>query len=155
MHEIEVLLGLLLFVAVLATIARRVGIPAPILMVLGGIAVGLVPGLPRIELAPETVFLVFLPPLLHAAAYFAPVRDYRANARAISMLAIGLVLVTAAAVAAAARALIPGLGWAEALALGAIVAPPDAVAATSILQRIGVPKRVVTILEGESLLNDA
>jgi CPA1 family monovalent cation:H+ antiporter len=153
--ELEVVLGLLVVVAALATVARRVAVPPPILMLLGGIALGFAPGLPSIELDPNIVFLVFLPPLLYVAAVFAPLRDYKTNARAIGLLAIGLVLVTAAAVAAVARSLIPGLGWAQAFALGAIVAPPDAVAATSILQRIGVPRRVVAILEGESLLNDA
>ena len=155
MSALEIVLGLLVVVAALATVARRLAVPAPILMLLGGIAVGFVPGLPAIELDPSIVFLVFLPPLLYVAAVFAPLRDYRANAGAIGLLAIGLVIVTAAAVAAVARLLIPTLGWAQAFALGAIVAPPDAVAATSILQRIGVPRRVVTILEGENLLNDA
>jgi CPA1 family monovalent cation:H+ antiporter len=155
MSEIEVVLGLLVVVAVLATAARRLTVPPPILMLLGGIGLGFVPGLPSIQLDPSIVFLFFLPPLLYVAAVFAPFRDYRANARAIGLLAVGLVIVTAAAVAAIARVLIPTLGWAQAFALGAIVAPPDAVAATSILQRIGVPRRVLAILEGESLLNDA
>ena len=155
MTDLEVLLGLLVVVAALATAARRVHVPPPILMLVGGVALGFVPGLPKVALDPQVVFLVFLPPLLYVAAVFAPLRDYRANAPTIGLLAVGLVIVTAAAVAAAARALIPSLGWAQAFALGAIVAPPDAVAATSILQRVGVPRRVIAILEGESLLNDA
>ena len=155
MSEIEVVLGLLVVVAALATAAKRLAVPPPILMLLGGIGLGFIPGLPAIELDPSIVFLFFLPPLLYIAAVFAPLRDYRANARAIGLLAVGLVIVTAAAVAAVVRVLVPTLGWAQAFALGAIVAPPDAVAATSILQRIGVPRHVVTILEGESLLNDA
>ena len=155
MNDIEVVLGLLVVVATLATVARRIGVPSPILMVIGGIAIGFIPGLPAVQLEPDIVFLVFLPPLLYVASVFAPFRDYRTNARAIGLLAVGLVLATAGAVAAATRVLIPSLGWPEAFALGAIVAPPDAVAATSILQRIGVPRRIVTILEGESLLNDA
>jgi CPA1 family monovalent cation:H+ antiporter len=155
MTELELILALLVVVAALATVARRIGIPAPILMVVGGIAIGFLPGLPTVDLDPNVVFLIFLPPLLYVAAVFAPLRDYRANARAIGLLAVGLVLVTAGAVAVVVRALVPTLGWAEAFALGAIVAPPDAVAATSILQRIGVPRRIVAILEGESLLNDA
>jgi monovalent cation/hydrogen antiporter len=154
-NDIDVVLGLLVVVATLATVARRVGVPSPILMVLGGIAIGFVPGLPPVELRPDVVFVVFLPPLLYVASVFAPLQDYKRNARAIGLLAVGLVLATAATVAVAARFLIPSLGWPEAVALGAIVAPPDAVAATSILQRIGVPRRIVTILEGESLLNDA
>ena len=155
MNGIEVVIALLVVVATIATLARRIGVPSPILMVLGGIGIGFIPGLPPVQLQPDVVFLIFLPPLLYVAAVFAPVRDYKANARAIGLLAVGLVLATAGAVAAAARALIPSLGWPEAFALGAIVAPPDAVAATSILQRVGVPRRIVAILEGESLLNDA
>jgi CPA1 family monovalent cation:H+ antiporter len=155
MSDLEVVLGLLVVVAALATVARRLAVPPPILMLLGGIALGFVPGLPSVALDPNIVFLLFLPPLLYVAAVFAPLRDYKTNARAIGLLAVGLVLVTAAAVAAVARVLLPSLGWAQAFALGAIVAPPDAVAATSILQRIGVPQRIVAILEGESLLNDA
>lgn len=155
MSDIEVVLGLLVVVATIATVARRVGVPTPILMVLGGIGIGFVPGLPAVQLEPDVVFLLFLPPLLYVAAVFAPVRDYRAMASTIALLAVGLVLATTAAVAVAARLLIPSIGWPGAIALGAIVAPPDAVAATSILQRVGVPRKLVTILEGESLLNDA
>src|ERR1700716_3630911 len=109
MSALEVVLGLLVVVAALATAARRLAVPPPILMLLGGRPPGFVPGLPPIELDPNIVFLVFLPPLLYVAAVFAPLRDYRTNARAIGLLAIGLVLVTAAAVAAVARSLIPGL----------------------------------------------
>jgi CPA1 family monovalent cation:H+ antiporter len=152
---IEVVFVLLVAATALAIIARRIGIPYPILLVLGGLAVGFVPGLPRIELEPDIVFLLFLPPILFAAGYFTSLRDLKANLRAIGLLSIGLVLATTVAVAAVAQALIPGLGWAPAFALGAIVAPPDAVAATAIFQRLGVPRRVVTILEGESLVNDA
>src|SRR5438132_3326311 len=155
MSDLEVVLWLLVVVAAVATVGRRIGVPSPILMVLGGIAIGFIPGLPAVQLQPDTVFLIFLPPLLYFAAVFAPVRDYKTNARAIGLLAVGLVLATAGAVAVVARVLIPSLGWAEAFVLGAIVAPPDEVAATSILQRVGVPRKIVTILEGESLLNDA
>lgn len=155
MADLESILALLVVVVALATLARRIGIPAPIFMVLGGIGIGFLPGLPAASLAPNVVFFIFLPPLLYVAAVFAPLRDYRANASAIGMLAVGLVLVTAGVVAFVAHAILPTLGWAEAFTLGAIVAPPDAVAATSILQRIGVPRRIVAILEGESLLNDA
>jgi monovalent cation/hydrogen antiporter len=137
------------------SLARRLPIPHPVLLVLGGLALGLVPGAPRPRLDPDLVFLVFLPPILWAAAYFTSLRDFRANARPIALLAIGLVLATTAAVAAVAHALLPGLGWAGAVALGAIVSPPDAVAATAVVRKLGVPRRVVTILEGESLVNDA
>ena len=155
MHELELVLGLLVGVTVLATLARRIGIPYPILLVLGGLVLSFAPGLTHVELDPEIVFLVFLPPLLFSAGALSSVRDLRANLRPIALLAVGLVLFTLAGVAAVAQALIPGLGWAAACVLGAIVSPPDAVAATAVAQRLGLPRRVVTILEGESLLNDA
>lgn len=155
LHPLEIII--LLFAAVLAliTLARKVLIPYPILLVIGGLGLGLLPGAPRMTLDPDLVFLVFLPPILSAAAYFTPLREFRANLRPISLLAIGLVVVTTAAVAAAAHAVLPGIGWAEAIALGAIVSPPDAVSATAIAKRLRIPPRVVTILEGESLVNDA
>ena len=148
---------ILLLVVVLAatTAARRLGLPYPIFLVLVGLALGLAPGTPIAELEPDLVFLVFLPPILWAAAYFTSFRDFRGNLRPISLLAVGLVLATTAAVAAVAKALLPGIGWPAAVALGAIVSPPDAVAATAIAGRIGLPRRVVTVLEGESLVNDA
>jgi CPA1 family monovalent cation:H+ antiporter len=148
---------ILLLVVVLAasTAARRLGLPYPLFLVLVGLALGLAPGTPVAELEPDLVFLVFLPPILWAAAYFTSFRDFRGNLRPIGLLAIGLVLATTAAVAAVAQALLPGIGWPAAIALGAIVSPPDAVAATAIAGRIGLPRRVVTILEGESLVNDA
>ena len=152
---IEAVLVLLIVATGLAILARRLGVPYPILLVLGGLVIGFLPGLPRVELEPDVVFLLFLPPILFGAGYFTSIRDFKANLRPIGLLAVGLVLVTTAAVAIAAQALIPGLGWPIALAFGAIVAPPDAVAATAIFQRLGVPRRVVTILEGESLINDA
>ena len=152
---IETVLLLFLAATALAIAARRIGIPYPILLVLGGLALGFVPGLPRIELEPDIVFLLFLPPILFGAGYFTSIRDFKANLRAIGLLSIGLVLTTIVVVAVVAHGLIPDLGWPAAFALGAIVAPPDAVAATAIFQRLGVPRRVVTILEGESLVNDA
>src|SRR5258707_2383460 len=114
MAVLGLIFALLVVVAALATIARRIGIPAPILMVVGGIAIGFLPGLPSVSLEPNVVFLVFLPPLLYVAAVFAPLRDYRAHASGIALLAVGLVLVTAGAVAVVARAVVPTLGWAEA-----------------------------------------
>lgn len=155
MHPVEVVLALLLLVALLTVIARRIGVPYPILMTVGGLALGLVPGLPRVELAPEIVFLLFLPPLLFAAAFFTSPRELAANARPIGALAIGLVLATTVIVAVVVHTLAPGIPWSVAFALGAIVSPPDAVAATAIAQRLGLPRRVVIILEGESLVNDA
>ncbi|HEY3111422.1 MAG TPA: Na+/H+ antiporter [Chloroflexota bacterium] len=155
MHALELVLGLLVPVAALAVLARRLGIPYPILLVLGGLALGLVPGLPRVELDSEIVFLLFLPPLLYVAAFFTSMRDFRANAHAISQLAVGLVLATTAVVAVVAHAAIPGLPWPVAFLLGAIVSPTDAITATAVIQRLGAPRRLVTILEGESLINDA
>ncbi len=155
MPEIEVILGLLLAVAALATLASKIKVPYPILLVLGGLILGFVPGLPPVELPPELVFLIFLPPLLYVSALFTSWRDFRANLRPISLLAVGLVIFTTCVVALAAHALIEDLTWASAFALGAIVSPTDAIAATTVAQRLGVPRRIVTILEGESLVNDA
>ena len=151
----ELLLALLVVVAVLVTISRRIRVPYPVLLLIGGLVVGLVPGIPRLELDPEIVFLVVLPPLLYVSAFLTPIRDFRSNLKNISSLAIGLVAASAAVVAAIAMALVPGMSWPLAAALGAIVSPPDAVAASAIAQRLSVPRRVVSILEGESLLNDA
>ncbi len=155
MREIELVLLLLVLVTALTLVARRFTVPYPIVMVLGGLVLSTIPGLPEFELPPDLVFFVFLPPLLFAGGYFTSVRDFKANLRPIFLLAFGLVIFTAAAVAVVAHMFVPTLGWAGAFALGAIVAPPDAVAATSIFQRMGVPRRIVTILEGESLVNDA
>jgi monovalent cation/hydrogen antiporter len=154
MPQIEIIIGLLLAVAALATLATRLKIPYPILLVIGGSALGFVPGLPHVELDPELVFLLFLPPLLYVSAIFTSWRDFRANIRAISLLAVGLVLMTTFVVGAVVHA-VTGLPWAAAFVLGAIVSPTDAIAATTVAQRLGVPRRIVTILEGESLVNDA
>jgi Na+/H+ antiporter len=152
-------LGLLLVVALLTVAARRLGIPYPILMTLGGLALGLllivVPGLPHVELAPEIVFLLFLPPLLFSAAFFTSPRDLATFARPIGLLAFGLVLATTLIVGVMVHTLAPAIPWAVAFLIGAVVSPPDAVAATSIAQRLGLPRRIVIILEGESLVNDA
>lgn len=155
LSPIELVLGLLVVAIALAYLARRIGVAYPILLVLGGLAVGFLPGLPAVEFEPDVVFLLLLPPILFGAGYSTPIRDFKAEARPIALLAIGLVLFTTAAVGLLANLLVPELGLAAALALGAIVAPPDAVAATSIFQRLHVPRRIVTILEGESLINDA
>jgi CPA1 family monovalent cation:H+ antiporter len=155
LHQLEVVILLLGIVLALTTLAQKLVVPYPILLVIGGLVLGVVPGLPVITLKPDLVFLVFLPPILWAAAYFTSWREFRYNLRPISLLAVGLVLATTAAVASAARLLLPGIGWAEAIALGAIVSPPDAVSATAIARRLQIPRRIVTILEGESLVNDA
>ena len=142
-------------VVALTAIARRRPIPPPILQVAAGFLVGLVPGVSIPPLQPDIVFFLFLPPILWAAAFFTSLRDFNRYRRPIGFLAIGLVLATSIAVAAAARALFPGMTWAVAIALGAIVSPPDAVAATAIVSRLPVPRRSISILEGESLVNDA
>ena len=155
MREIELVLLLLVLVTALTLVARRLTVPYPIVMVLGGLLLSQAPGLPDFQLPPDLVFFVFLPPLLFAGGYFTSLREFKANLRPIILLAFGLVIFTAAVVAAVTYMLAPALTWAGAFALGAIVAPPDAVAATAIFQRVGVPRRIVTILEGESLVNDA
>jgi monovalent cation/hydrogen antiporter len=156
MREPELLL-LVLMVAVggLSILAGTVRVPYPILLVLGGLVLGFVPGVPSAELPPDLVLVLFLPPLLYQAAFFSSPRDLWANARPITLLAVGLVLVTMTAVAVVAHALVAGLPWAAAFALGAIVSPTDPLAATAIARRLGVPRRLVTVLEGESLVNDA
>jgi CPA1 family monovalent cation:H+ antiporter len=142
-------------VVAVTAIARQLPVPPPILQVIAGFLVGLVPGVAIPQLDADLVFFVFLPPVLWAAAFFTSIRDFNANRRAIGLLAIGLVLATTAAVAFAGRMLFPGMPWAVAVALGAIVSPPDAVAAAAIVSRLPVPRRVVVVLEGESLVNDA
>ena len=156
MHDIEpLLLALMVAVAGLSVLARLVRVPYPILLVLGGLVLGFLPGMPEVELPPELVLVAFLPPLLYWAGFFSSPRDLWADARSISLAAVGLVLVTMAAVAVAANAAVDGLGWPAAFALGAIVSPTDPLAATAIGRRLGVPRRLITVLEGESLVNDA
>jgi CPA1 family monovalent cation:H+ antiporter len=156
LHDIEpMLLALMVAVAGLSVLARLVRVPYPILLVLGGLVLGFLPGMPDVTLPPDLVLVAFLPPLLYWAGFFSSPRDLRADARAISLAAVGLVLVTTVAVAVAANAVVDGLGWAAAFALGAIVSPTDPLAATAIGRRMGVPRRLLTVLEGESLVNDA
>jgi Na+/H+ antiporter len=155
-NETEILLlGLLVAVPALSVLARVLGIPYPIVLVLGALPLGFIPGVPEVELDPDLVLVIFLPPLLYVAAFFANLRELRRDVRPISLLAIGLVALTTCVVAIVAHALIDGLPWAAAFALGAIVSPTDPVAATSIARRLGAPRRWVTIIEGESLVNDA
>src|SRR5436190_7817664 len=153
-HEDLVLLALLVALASLLVLALKSRIPYPILLVLGGLTLGFVPGIPQLALPPDLVLVAILPPLLYSAAYFTSLRDLRQNVVQISALAIGLVAATTAGVAIAARYLIPGVGWGAAFVLGAIVSPTDPLAATTIAQRLGVRRRVVAIAEGESLIND-
>jgi monovalent cation/hydrogen antiporter len=153
--EIETILGLLVAVTLLAMAAGTLRIPYPILLVFGGLLLAVIPAVPNVELAPELVFLLFLPPLLYIAGFDSSLREIRAQVRAILSLAVGLVLATTLAVAFVAHWVMPELGWPTAFVLGAIVSPPDAVAATALLSGLGVPRRLVTLLEGESLFNDA
>ena len=146
--------GLLVAVAALSAVARVINVPYPILLVLGGLGLGFVPGIPEVELDPDLVLVLILPPLLYSAAFFSSLRDLRADLRPIGTLAIGLVLATTVSVAVVVHALIDGLPWAAAFALGAIVSPTDPLAATTIARRLGAPRRFVTIIEGESLIND-
>lgn len=132
----------------------KLRIPYPILLVLGGLALGFVPGLPEIDLPPDLVLVGVLPPLLYGAAFFTSLRDLRANVRPIGLLAVGLVLLTMVVVAVVAHTIVPGLPWAAAFVLGAVVSPTDPIAATAIMQRLGVPRRIVNVVEGESLVND-
>ena len=152
-HEELQLLALLVAVAAMLFVVGRLRVPYAILLVLGGLALGFVPGLPQLTLPPELVLVALLPPLLYSAAFFTSLRDLRANVRAISFLAVGLVGATMVGVALVAHMWV-GVSWPEAFVLGAIVSPTDAIAATSIARRLGVPRSVVTIIEGESLVND-
>ena len=132
----------------------KLRVPYPILLVVGGLALGFAPGLPEIDLPPDFVLVGVLPPLLYGAAFFTSLRDLRANVRPVGLLAVGLVLLTIVVVAAVAHAIVPELPWAAAFVLGAVVAPTDPIAATAIMNRLGAPRRIVHIVEGESLVND-
>jgi monovalent cation/hydrogen antiporter len=154
-HDFEIFLAaLFVSVAGLNAIARWLSVPYPIPLVLGGLVLGLLPGIPEIELEPDLVLVIFLPPLLYAAAFFSDLRALRSDLRAISVASIGLVLLTTGTVAVIAHEAI-GLSWPLAFALGAIVSPTDPVAATAIMRQLGAPRRLVNFIEGESLVNDA
>ena len=151
----ETVLLLLVPVAGLVLLAERWRLPYPILLVLGGLVLGFIPGPPQLRLNPEIILLFVLPPLLYVAAFGASAHELWRNARPITLLSVGLVFFTTAIVAWAAHAVVPALTWPGAFALGAIVSPPDAVAAAAIFRRLGVPRRIASILQGESLVNDA
>ena len=155
MHHAEPVVLLFVLVAGLVILANKLEVPYPVLLVLGGLALSFIPFLPVIRLDPNLVLFFFLPPLLYPAALFTSWRDFRRNLRPILFLAIGLVLMTTTVVAWVAHSFIAGLPWAAAFALGAIVSPPDAIAAEAILKRLCVPARIRTVLGGESLVNDA
>jgi CPA1 family monovalent cation:H+ antiporter len=145
---------LLLFVALFAGLARRLRVPYPILLVIAGLILSFLPGMPRVDLNPDVVFLVFLPPLLYAAAWALSWREFQRNFSSIAMLAVGLVLFTILGLAIVAGKLLPGCDWRSGVLLGAVVAATDAIAATSIARRVGLPQQIVDILEAESLVND-
>jgi len=152
--ESLVLAAILVAVALLLIVAQLVRVPYPILLVVGGLGLGFVPGIPEIELPPDLVLIAVLPPLLYGTAFFTSLRDLRENAGAISLLAVGLVLTTMLVVAAVAHFLIPDLSWQGAFVLGAVVSPTDPTAASAIAERLGLPRRIVALIEGESLVND-
>jgi monovalent cation/hydrogen antiporter len=155
-HGIElVLLLLMIFVTALAALAKKWEVPYPIILVIGGLILSVVPHVPHIELSPNVVFLVILPPLLFSAAYETSWRDFEFNLVSITMLAFGLVGFTVAGVALAAPWFLPNFDWKAGLVLGAVVSTTDAIAATSIGQRLGLPKSITDVIEGESLINDA
>ena len=149
-----IFLLLLVFVAVFAGLARQLKIAYPILLVIAGLVLSLLPGMPRIGLDPNLVFLVFLPPLLYSAAWTLSWREFQRNFVSIAMLAVGLVLFTVVGLALAAGSLLPGFDWRSGVLLGAVVAATDAIAATSIARRVGLPQRIADLLEAESLVND-
>jgi Na+/H+ antiporter len=154
-YVLVLLLGLLFVVAAVAGLARRFALSYPIVLVIFGLLCSLIPHIPRIPLPPSIVFLVFLPPLLYIAAWQTSWREFKYNLVSVSSLAVFLVFFTAIGVAFAAKWWLPGFDWRLGFLLGAVVSPTDAVAATSIARRVGMPQRIVDILEGESLLNDA
>jgi monovalent cation/hydrogen antiporter len=153
--DVELILALMVAVAVIATAARALRVPYPILLVLGGLVLALTPAVPEVNLAPDLIFLLFLPPLIYIGGFETSPRDIKAQLRPILSLAVGLVLASMLLVGLVAHWLLPSLGWPAAFALGALLAPTDAVAATALLRQTGAPRRVVTLLESESLFNDA
>src|SRR4051812_20635101 len=155
MYVFEVVVAMLLVGAALAALARRLGAPYPALVALAGAALALVPGLPTLVLDPELTLALFVAPVLLDAAFDSSPRDLRANWRPVASLALGAVALTIVVVAIVVHALVPQMPWAAAIALGAIVAPPDAAAATTVLKQLRPPHRLLVILEGESLFNDA
>jgi monovalent cation/hydrogen antiporter len=154
-HNSLVLLAILGAGAALLTLAPILRVPYPILLVVGGLALGFVPGIPHVALRPEIVLVAILPPLLYSSAFFTSLRDLKRNVRPLSLLAVALVFVTMLSVATIAHATIAGLSWPVCFVLGALVAPTDAVAATAIASRLGIPRRIAMLIEGESLVNDA
>lgn len=154
MALVETILVLLALLGFLAWLAPRLGVPEPVLMVVAGVAVAVIPGVPKLELEPEAIFLLFVPPIIHAAAFFSSWWDLKRNKLTLFMLAFLLVIATLLAVAVVSHAVIPGFTWALALVLGAILSPSDAPAVLAVLRGLNLPRRLETVLEGESLLSD-
>ncbi len=146
--------ALLAVVILVSAATRRLSVPAPLVLIIVGVIASFLPGVPDFELSPELVLIGFLPPLLYAAALYTSLIDFRRNARPIALLSVGLVIVNVFAVGVVVWWLLP-VPLAVAFALGAVVAPPDAVSATAIARRVGMPRRILSILQGESLVNDA
>lgn len=155
MHAIELIMILLGVAAAMAVVADRLGLPRPVFLIVGGALLAVIPGLPRLQLDPEVLFLLFVPPLLYRGALQTSLRDFTVRLRPIAFLSIVMVLVTTAGVAWVAHAFVPGFGWAQSCALGAIISPTDTVAALAVTRRLRVPQAVITVLQGEGLVNDA
>jgi len=155
MEQLGIVVILLAIVTGLAQVTDKIRVPYPILLVVTGMAISFIPNLPAVVVSPDLVFLVFLPPVLYGAAWVTSWPDFKANRRPITLLAVGCVLFTTTLVAFVAHSIIPNFGWGEAFVLGAIISPPDAVAATAATKGLNLPRRIITILEGESLVNDA
>jgi CPA1 family monovalent cation:H+ antiporter len=155
MGFLEIAFALLLLAVLASAFVPRLKLPFEVVLLFGSLGLGFIPGVPRVALSSHLVFFLFLPPILFAAAYFTSWRDFKRNLRPISLLAVGLVLFTTITVAIAMKWLLPALNWPLAIVLGAMVSPPDASAATSITRKLGMPRRLITIIEGESLVNDA
>src|SRR5207253_6148623 len=152
---LQVVLFLMMCAVALGWVARHFKFPSPIALVIGGALLGFVPRLPQLQFDPQFLLVLVLPPILYQAALLTSWHEFKANIRPIGLLAIGLVIATTLAVGATLKLLIPDIPWSAAFVLGAIVSPPDVAAATSILSRLNIPRNVVTVLEGESLVNDA
>lgn len=155
LHNFELTIALLALVLLLVQLSKRIPLPYPAVMAMVGMLIAVIPGIPTVQIDPEFVLVVFLPPILYSAAWNTSWPEFKRNLRPITFLAVGLVGATMFAVAVAIHAMIPDMPWAIAILLGAIVSPPDAISATAIFERLGVPRRLVSILEGESLVNDA
>jgi Na+/H+ antiporter len=154
-NDIEILIALVAAAIVLVRFADAISVPYPIVLVLGGLGIGFLPGGPTLQLEPDVVFLVFLPPLLQSAGYWASPKELKAALVPLTWLVLGLSLATMVAVAAIAQAMIPGINWAEGFVLGAIVSPTDPISAIATFERVGVTDRVATLVEGEAMVNDA